>query len=202
LTTQRARTSNASPPPAASRAVHADDATVLAQQAGDRAVVQHHRAALRRGARQSERQAGVVELPVPVLDAAGQAARLHVGQQFARARGRQELGVPDAARARQRVVHLQARAVERRLPQPVGRHHEGQRLRQVRRIGQQRGALGQRLAHQRHVALRQVAHAAVHELGGARAGALGEVVRFEQQHREAARRGVQRHAAGRWRHRR
>jgi hypothetical protein len=64
----------------------------------------------------------------------------------------------------------------------------------VRRALQDVHALVQRLAHQMHVALRQIAHAAVHQLGGARRGALGEVVRLHQHHAVAALRCVQRHA--------
>ena len=63
---------------------------------------------------------------------------------------------------------------------------------------QQRGALAQCLAHQSNIALRQVAHAAMHQLGGARGGAFGKVMRLDQHHAKTARRCVQRHAqAGR-----
>ena len=175
--------------------VDADDLAAFAHQRRHRAMVEHDRALAGRGARERDRQPRIVELPVPVLDAAGQAAHLHVGQQLARARGRQELGVAQAARAGERVVHLQPDAIERRFPDLVRRHHEGQRLRQMRRVGQQRRALVQRLAHQRHIALREIAHAAVHELGRARTRAFRKVLGFEQHDREAARRGVERDAA-------
>ena len=174
--------------------VQAAHLAVFAQQPGDGDMVQHQRAALRRGARQQQRQPRVVELPVPVLDAADQPRRAHRGQQFARAAGRQPLGRPQALPPGEHVVHLQPGAVEGHVEHAVARHDEGHALRHVRRVGQQGAALVQRLAHQADVALRHVAHAAVHQLGGARRGALGEVLAFQQHRRETPRRGVQRDA--------
>ena len=56
----------------------------------------------------------------------------------------------------------------------------------------------QRFAHQADIALRQIPHAAMHQLGGARARAFGKVMAFKQGHFEAARRRIQRCAqAGR-----
>jgi len=114
----------------------------------------------------------------------------HRGQQAQGLVLAEEFGAAQAVLAGQRVVHLQAGAVERRIQQAVGRHHERQRLGQVRRVVQQRAALVQGFAHQGHIALGQVAHAAVHQLGGARGGALGEVVRLHQRHLEAAGRRI------------
>ena len=64
---------------------------------------------------------------------------------------------------------------------------------QVRRQLAQRVALGRRLANQADVALLQVAQAAVHELGGAAAGAAGEVAALDQPDRQPAQRRVARH---------
>jgi hypothetical protein len=156
-------------------------------------VVDQQGAARGRGARQQHRQPGVVELAVPVLHAAGQAALAHGGQQLADPARVEELGVAQAAAAGQHVVGFQADAVEAALPPLVARHHEGQPLRDMGRVGEHRAALLQRFAHQADVALRQVAHTAVRQLGGARRGALREVVRFDQHHAEAAHRRVERH---------
>ncbi|MPM99214.1 hypothetical protein SDC9_146405 [bioreactor metagenome] len=106
----------------------------------------------------------------------------------------EEFSSPQAGLAGQRVIHLEADAVERRIQQLVRGHHKGQRLGQMRCVVQQRGALVQRLAHQGDVALRQIAHAAMHQLGGARGSALGEVQRLQQHDLEAARRRIHRHA--------
>ena len=128
------------------------------------------------------------------LDAALEPVSARRGQAAQCFHAPEELRRAQASLARQRVIHLQADAVERRLPQLVRGHDEGQRLRQVRRAVEDVHALVQRLAHQVDVALRQVAHAAVHPFRGARRGALGEIVRLHQHHAVAALRCVQRDA--------
>jgi hypothetical protein len=60
-------------------------------------------------------------------------------------------------------------------------------------LAQDGGALVQRFAHQAHIALCQVTHAAMRQLGGARRGALGEVMAFHQHHAQASGCRVQRH---------
>ena len=55
-------------------------------------------------------------------------------------------------------------------------------------------ALGQRLVHQPELELLQVAQAAVHQPGGARGGAGGEIIGLDQGHRQPSGRGVQRRA--------
>ena len=166
----------------------------LAHEADRGAVVEQHRPALQRRARQRDREARVVELAVPVAHAAHEPARVRARQQLERAVRAQPLGGAQAMAAGKRVVGLEADAVEARLPPVVGRHHEAHALRQVRGIGEDRAALVQRLAHEADVALREVAHAAVHELSGARARALAEVVRLDENDGKAARRGVERDA--------
>jgi hypothetical protein len=136
-------------------------------QARGRAVIDQQRTLAGRRSGQRQRQPRVVKLAVPVLDAALEVLRLHGRQVSERFLPVEEFRGAQAGLAGQRVIHLEPDAVERRLPELVGRHDKGQRLRQVRRVGQQRGALVQGLAHQGDIALRQVAHAAVHQLGGA-----------------------------------
>ena len=63
----------------------------------------------------------------------------------------------------------------------------GEIVHEVRRILAQQAALLQRLHHQRDVALLQIAHAAVDQLGGAAGGRFAEVFALEQQHVIAAR---------------
>ena len=123
---------------------------------------------LRCRAANGERQTGVVKLAVPVLDAAAQSLRLCAGQQFQGFGAAKQLGFAQAGFAGQQVVHSKADTIKRRLPPAVGRNHKGQGLRDVGRVVQQSAALVQGFAHQRNIALRQVAHAAVHQLGGAR----------------------------------
>lgn len=169
----------------AAHRVAADEASHLAvvvHQRGGRAIVHHQGTQAGGRARQRQRQAGVVKLAVPVLHAALEALRARRGQALERAFFAEKFGGTQACLAGQGVVHLEPDAVERGLPETVGRHDERQRLRQVRRVVQQRGALVQRLAHQGDVALGQVAHATVHQLGGAGRRSLGEIVRINQNH--------------------
>ena len=70
-------------------------------------------------------------------------------------------------------------AVDPGATSAVKRHHERQGLGQVGGVAQQRAALVQRFADQRDVALGQIADTAVQQLGGARRGALGEIVGLE-----------------------
>ena len=156
------------------------------QQLLGRAVIDQQRALGRCGARQHQGQTGIVKLSIPVLHAALEVVGTHRRQQPQSLVLAQKLSTPQAIFAGQRVVHLQARAIKRRVQQFVRRHHKSQRLRQVRRVVQQRGALMQRFAHQRDVALRQITHTTVHQLGGARGGALGKVMRLQHAHLEAA----------------
>ena len=175
-------------------ALQAAHACGLVLQGRDRAVVEQQSAFPRRAARQHQGKAGVVELAVPVLDAAAQVLGAHRGQELLRLARRQKLRGSQSGLTRQQVIGLQAGAVKRRFPPAVGRHHKRQRLRQVRRIAQQDAALVQRLVHQRNIALRQVAHTTVHQLGGARGRALGKVVRLQQHHAQAPQHRIQRQA--------
>ncbi len=61
---------------------------------------------------------------------------------------------------------------------------------QVRRVLAKQAALFESGHDQRYVALLQVTDAAMHELGGAAAGAFAEVVRLYQDDVKASRRGV------------
>src|SRR5262249_48208886 len=72
----------------------------------------------------------------------------------------------------------------------VIRNDESQIAHQVRRVFAQNAALLQRFHHQREIALFQIAHAAMHEFGGAAGGSLAEVVLFDERGAIAARRGV------------
>jgi len=78
--------------------------------------------------------------------------------------------------------------------QPVfGKQRQQKRLdvHQVRGVGQQPPALVQRLVHQRHVALLQVAQPAVHQLGALRRGARGKVAAVDQGGAQAPGSGVE-----------
>src|SRR5258706_591484 len=177
---------------------HAADAPVFVNQADRRAMVQHRGAASDRRTREGKREPGVVELPVPVLDGARQVAALQARCPLERLRGAQEFAARVPVLAGEQVVQREAAAiepfVEPAAARAVHRQHESERLDKVRSVAHQDGALVQRFADQPEVALREVAHAAVRELRRARRSPLGEVLGLDQRDREAARRGVERHA--------
>ena len=148
-------------------ALHAGNPAGFVNQSAGFAIINQQRTAGGRRARQHQRQTRIVKLAVPVFDAAAQVLRVGGRQQRAGLCAAQEFGGTEPGFASQRVVGLQADAIKRRFPPMVRRHHKGKRLRQMRRIGKQQGALLQGFAHQRNIALRKVAHTAMHQLGGA-----------------------------------
>ena len=147
---------------------------------------------------QRDGQAGIVKLAVPVFDAALQAPWVDARQRSQCAVAAQKPRLAQPRFAGQHVVHHQPQAVKRGFPPLIRRHHKGQRLGQMRRVVQQRGALVQGLVNQTDIALGQVAHTAVQQLGGTRRCALGKVMRLQQHHAQASTGSIQRHAqAGR-----
>ena len=173
---------------------HTSNAISFVHQLFSGAVIDQQSAFGCRRAGQRQRQTRIVKLTVPVFDAALEPLLLHGGQVFDGLAAGQKFGGAQPSLARQRVIHLEADAVERRVQHFIGRHDKGQRLRQVRSVVQQGCALVQRLAHQRDIALGQIAHAAVHQLSSARRCALGKVHGFQQHYLEATRRRIHSHA--------
>ena len=146
---------------------------------------------------QVDGQAGIVKLPVVVEHAAPQAVGLEVAQAPQRFLLAQVHRGPQAELAGQQVVHRQADGIVRPAPPVVVRNDKILVFHQVRRVAQQQAPLVKRLAHQRNVALGQVAHAAVHQLGAAAAGALGVINLLEQQRFVAPADAVEGHAQAR-----
>src|SRR6185295_2088742 len=132
----------------------------------------------------------VVELPVVIDGAAAQAVRLQGGDAIERLLAGEGAGGLEAHAAGEQVVEPEPRAVEGPFPPVVTGHYEGEVAHQVRGVAQQPPALAQGLQHQRDVALLEVAYAAVHKLGAAAGGALGEVVTLHQGRAITARRRV------------
>ena len=172
-------------------AMHPRHLAVGVAQALDPQAVEQQSPLQRRAACQGQRQLGVIELAIPIHHTAAQTLRLHRGQTGQSLPARQKLGSPQARRARQSVVQLQTHAIKRLFPPRIRGHHKGQGLGDVRCVVQQCAALVQRFAHQGNVALRQIPHAPVHQLGRTRRGAFGKIVRLQQHHAVATRRGIQ-----------
>ena len=143
------------------------------------------------GAGQGQGQAGVVELAVPIAHTRHRTG--HVGQEPTQRRAAQRLGGAQTQAPRQPLVHLEPRPRHGPRQAACFSHHKRQRLGQMGRQPQHHGAFAQGLAHQRHPALRQIAHATVQQLGGARRGATGKVARLHQRHAPAFERGLHGH---------
>ena len=161
---------------------------------GDLRVVEQRGALLGGGGDEIDEQPRVVELAVVVDDAAGEALGVDAGQALERFLLREELRGAEAVFAGEHLVELEADAVEGAFPPGVAGDDERRVRDEVRRVLAQEAALLQRLHHERDVALLEVAHAAVDELGRAAGGAFAEVVLLEQQRGVAARGGIDRDA--------
>ena len=157
---------------------------VTDQVAGRGAVRREGPVALGR-AHEVQGQAGVVHATVPVGDGAHGGVVAHGREGLAHAGGAEVAldgqGLGLGAHVGEGVVHADARGHEGAFPALVGqRVHELDGLDQVR--GQpvhQEVALLEGLRHEREVQLHEVAQPAVHQLGGARGGALGPVLRVD-----------------------
>ena len=141
--------------------------------------------------------ARVVELPVVVDHAALQPLLHRRGKVFPHLLRRDEFRTSVTETERKQVVEREPAEVEHVVPMAVIRDDECLVLDQMRCVGLHAAALAQRLEHEQHVALLEVAHAAVHEFGRTARSALGEVALFEARDAQAACRGVHCHAQSR-----
>src|SRR6185369_11952161 len=108
-------------------------------------VVERHAALIFQSAGQAERQAGIIELPVVVDDAAAKTCRLDRREHL---QGLVPAEVPRRSQAEspgQEVVELEAGPVERPFPPVVERDYEGEVMHQVRRVPHQQSPLMERL---------------------------------------------------------
>jgi hypothetical protein len=144
-------------------------------------VVEQDRALISGGLCHVDQQPGVVELAIVVQNAAAKAGGAQRRYPPERRPLRQDLRTAEAALPGQQAVRHQADAVERRLPPLVGRDDEGEGVDEVRCIRTEESTFLQRADHQRDVALLEIPHAAVNELGAAARGALAEVALFQQE---------------------
>lgn len=162
--------------------------------AAHRRIVQRDAAEIEERAHQRDGETRVVELAVVVERAAAQRVAVQMVREhrrfFARFGETEAAARGEIERTREPVVDLEPRAVEQPVGGPVGGHDEAERAHQMRRIAREQAALAQRFAHERDIALREIAHAAVHELRGLARRAFGEIARFQQQGAVAARRRI------------
>ena len=153
-------------------------------------IVDRHRAQRDRGLHQRDAHQRIVELTVPVRHAAEQPVAADAGQAGEGFIARQPVRGAQAGRSGQLVVQAQADPQLDLLDTAVAGHDELERRGHVRRVAQQGGTLGQCLAHQLDVALRQIANAAVDQLGATARGAACKVAAVDQRHAQAALRGI------------
>ena len=142
-------------------------------------VVDHDPAGGHRRAGQRHRQAGVVELAVPVGHAADEVLLLDAWDGRERSRAAAEPCRPQGGTAGEQAVGLEADGIDPPLPEPaspaIGGQHEGQRAGEVRRVVEQKPPLAERFPDESHVALSEIADAAVNEFRGPARGALRKV---------------------------
>ena len=147
--------------------LHAVHLALVAQQTRGHYAVGQHSATSGSAAHQGDGQTRVVKLAVPVLHAADQALGRQARRHLQGLGTAQEFCAAQTAPTGKQVIGLQTGAVKSALPPAVAGHDKGQGLGQMRRVGQHGAALLQRFTHQGHVALREVTHTAMRELGGA-----------------------------------
>ena len=92
----------------------------------------------------------------------------------------------------QQLIQLQAKTIERSLPPIVVRHHERQIVHNVRSVLQKQTALLERLHDEANIALLQITHAAMRQLGAAARRAFAKVALLQQQHIVAPRSRIDR----------
>ena len=158
-----------------------DFAVAVFVERDDFAVVHYRSAVFDGGLREVYREAGIVKLAVVVADAVAQLFRLDAFKQFIGFGFVEVAGVADAEFAGEAVVEPKAEGVVGRRPPFFARDDECLAFEKVRRVFRKTSAFAQRLAHQIHIALREVTHAAMHQLGTAAGRAFGKVAPLQEQ---------------------
>ena len=175
--------------------LHAGDlARLIVQDARHGGLVDDRAAVLDAGLGEVDGHARVVELSVVVDHAALQPLFDRGGDVFHHFLGGDVLRTSVAEAEREQVVEGQAAEVKEIVPVAVVRNDERLVLHQMRGVGLHAAALAQRFKHQHHVALLQVAHAAVHEFGRAARRTFRKVGLLQAGYAHAARGCIHRDA--------
>ena len=160
---------------------------------------------MRKGLRQGDAEAGVVELAVGIGDGTDEAfAAQFISQTRHPLQGllpAQHPAGEETGGAGNPIVELGANGVVGQLPQAEARNQQFQRMGEKRRAAQHGHALMQGPAHQRELAavefpngLLQIADAAVHQLGGGHGGLRDKVSRIQQDGGKSSQLRIQRAA--------
>ena len=172
----------------------ADDAAVALDELRRAHVVRAGRAEARRVDDELDDDALVVHARVEVARGAIHAAVLERGRELDGVRGGDHGVTAERRAAREHVVQGEADAhhPSRARLRPGERDEEGEGPREMRRHPQQSVALMQRLAHEAHLEVLEIAQPAMRELARARAGAGREVVLLDEEDGHPAGGGVAR----------
>ena len=171
-----------------------DESVGVARERDRGSVVQDGGSVFGRGGEERNEQARIVELAIVVDDSPAQAVVADVGQEFESFIERKDARAPEAVLAREEVVDFEADAVEGSLPPGVIGDDEGEIANQMGRVLKQDAALLERFHHQRDVALLEIAHSAMNQLGAAAGGAFAEVFALQQEDGKAAAGRIESHA--------
>ena len=139
------------------------------------------------GLSQIDRHARIVELPVMIQDTAPQLVGGQRGNRFPRAFAAQIAGPTEGKAAGHQVVKRQPDSVKRSFPPSIARNDERLVPDQMRRVAAHQPPLLERLEHQPHVALSQIANASVYELRTFARRRFGKIGLLQQSHPESAR---------------
>ena len=161
---------------------------------GDFGVVQYRRALIRRGSDQVYEEPTIVKLTVIIDNASGESVGIYIGKFPQRFLLGNLAGFSKTVFAREQLVDFEANSVERTFPPGIAGHNASQLIDQMRRVLPQKAAFLQSFHHERDIALFEISHSAMHELGAAAGSAFAEIMLFQQERRITSRGGVDRHA--------
>ena len=157
------------------------------EQLFDPDVIDRDGSVLDSGLSQIDRHARIVELPVMIQDTAPQLVGGQRGNRFQRAFAAQIAGPAEGKAAGHQVVKRQPDSVKRSFPPSIARNDERLVPDQMRRVAAHQPPLLERLEHQPHVALSQIANASVYELRTFARRRFGKIGLLQQSHPESAR---------------
>ncbi len=143
-------------------------------------IVQHRGTTVLGRARQCQRIAGIIKLPVKIQHAAQQSFRVDPRHGLLRPARTPDLRCPQRGAARQQLIRFQSRPIERQIHPAIRRRHKPQPMHQVGSIAQHDPPLTQRLIDQMQLSICQVANPAMHQLRGPAGGGLRKITRLDQ----------------------
>ena len=174
------------------REMNATHEAVCFYEAGYTRVIERTGPVMNCRSHQSDREPGIVELPVKILHASKQVLSLDIWNTSHRLLSREQMRRRKVQLASQGIINFESNAEKWSLPPLVAGHDERQVMHEMRRVAVHESALAQCLQHERDISLLKIPNPAVHELGAAAGCALRKIRGLEKDCEEAARGGVHR----------